>query len=193
MKPPAAAAPADRTGRPAVPSLVHGSAVCRVHGASAPQVRNAARRRLEQARLNGEVGQLMAELEVEAAERDPVALLLDALHRCSAMVAILGGLVAELELGDLFGPDPQGATRAHVATETYATWLDRSARAAKLAIDAGIEERRVLLAEEQGRVIADLFARVFADPEVALSPSQQAMARIVAARHLRALPGRNAP
>jgi hypothetical protein len=141
---------------------MHGQAVCKVHGGASPQAKAAAARRLQRERLEGGLGRLLAELEVDAADRNPVELLLDAVHRCAAMVQILGALVGDLEAGELYGPDHLGDGRPHVATEMYAMWLERAARASKLAIDAGVEERYVAAAERYAAEIADVLRRVVA-------------------------------
>lgn len=121
----------------------------------------AAARRLQRERLNGDMGRLLEELELDAAGSPPVVLLLGAVHRCAAMVQVLGTVVGGLTADTLYGPDHLGDGRPHVATEMYATWLDRLARASKLAIDAGVEERMVRLAEDQARLIAEAM-RAFA-------------------------------
>jgi hypothetical protein len=36
----------------------------------------------------------------------------------------------------------------------YGSWLDRAAKHAKLALDAGVAERQVRLAEQQGEIVA---------------------------------------
>ena len=71
----------------------------------------------------------------------------------------------------------------------YAQWLDRAARASKLALDAGVDERRVRIAEDQARVIVDTSRAVFADAELGLTPEQRKAAATVAARHRRAIEG----
>lgn len=57
----------------------------------------------------------------------------------------------------------------------------------KAAIVAGIEERRVKLAEQQGALLAGVIQRILAD--LALSPEQQARVGEVVPRHLRLVAG----
>lgn len=177
---------------------IAGGTVCPSHGGFAPQVRAAAARRLRAEQLDADLDALLAELESSAADRSPVDVLLDAVHRAAAMVQVLGALVGRLRPdgsrqridGDedhLWGPNHLGDGAPHVVVEMYATWLDRAARASKLAIEAGVEERLVRLAEEQGALVADLLRAVFDDPELGLTPAQRAAAAPVAARHLRRL------
>ena len=62
---------------------------------------------------------------------------------------------------------------------------DRLARFCKLAIDAGIAERQVRIAEAQGALLAGVLQRVLAALD--LSPAQQRLVAEVAPRELRAL------
>lgn len=64
---------------------------------------------------------------------------------------------------------------------------DRAARLAKMAIDAGLAEKQVRIAEKQGQVIAQIFTTVLDDVTLGLSREQRDAGRAVAARQLRAL------
>lgn len=64
---------------------------------------------------------------------------------------------------------------------------DRCARFAKLALDAGIAERQVRVAEQQGALIAGVLQRVL--DALDLSPEQRRMVAVVAPRELRAVAG----
>lgn len=81
-----------------------------------------------------------------------------------------------------------GELRAH-DLEALRTWMELVSRLSKAVLDARIDERRTQLSERQGQLVADLFRAVFADPLLALTVSQVAIAPSVAARHLRALAG----
>jgi hypothetical protein len=122
-----------------------------MHGGAAPQVRKAAERRLARERLQGDLGKLLAELELEAADRRPEELLLDSVHRCNAMVRVLAELVGRIQLGT------SSAIELPVLEEMYGKWIDRATRASKLALDAGISDRLVRLEEARAHVIADAF------------------------------------
>lgn len=91
----------------------------------------------------------------------PVEVLVDAVRRSAAMVALLGGLVGELDA--VHRLDHEGVQRPDVLVLLYGTWVDRSARAAKLALDAGVEERQVRLEEHHGRGIATVLRGVLDD------------------------------
>lgn len=173
-----------------------GASVCYYHGGAIPAVKAAAARRLARERLDGDLGKLLAELEMDAADRHPVAVLLDAVARASAMTEVLGSLLGGLRAapdaegnGGLYGPDHLGDGRPHVLVEMYAQWTDRAARAAKLALDAGVDERKVRIREAEARQMAGVLSAVFADTELGLTATQRNVAAEVAARHLVALPG----
>lgn len=69
--------------------------------------------------------------------------------------------------------------------ELEAAERDRCARFAKLALDAGIAERQVRLAEQQGAMVADVIDRVLA--ALGLSDEQRALVPTVVPRELRAV------
>jgi hypothetical protein len=56
------------------------------------------------------------------------------------------------------------------------------------AIKAGIAERKVQIAEQQGRMIAAMMLAFIHDPDLGLSPSQIMRAPELVRRHLMSLP-----
>lgn len=148
-----------------------GQRVCHMHGAASPLARRAA-----------DFRGLLTDLEAEAKALHPTDVLLNAVHRCAAMVQLLGAEVAAMADGAF--EETRGVVSA---ADSYGQWIDRAARAAKMALDAGISERLVRLEEVRGRMIAELFRQVFADVELGLNDEQQTRARAIAARHMRAL------
>ncbi len=68
----------------------------------------------------------------------------------------------------------------------YGEERDRLAKAAKLMLDAGVAERQVKLAEEQGAIVAQLLRSVLADLQ--LTPQQKLEAPKIVRKHLLALP-----
>lgn len=70
----------------------------------------------------------------------------------------------------------------------YAQWVDRAARVAKMALDAGIEERLVRLAEGQATLIVQTLRNVLA--QLDLTPEQLAKAQQLAASEFRLLSAR---
>ena len=180
----------NRCKNPAVP----GATVCRFHGGAAPQVQAAAQRRLalheaeEAARTLG----LLIDISPEQA-------LLDEVQRCAGMVAFYQRQVeqiANVSAQDLVW----GRTKEKVGGEDSGTtyesgsnaWLvlfnqerDRLTRVCAAAIKAGIEERRVKLAEQQGILVAAVIRRILT--RLNLSDDQAALVSKVVPEELRAL------
>ena len=61
---------------------------------------------------------------------------------------------------------------------------DRLARMGKAALDAGVTERAITLAERTGAAIADVLRAVFHDPELRLTAKQQERLPDLLRRHL---------
>jgi hypothetical protein len=61
---------------------------------------------------------------------------------------------------------------------------DRVARIGKAALDAGVQERQIQLAERYGELLARLLQGIFNDVELALTKKQQAKLPTVLRRHL---------
>lgn len=130
----------------------------------------------------------------------PTDALLNEVKWAAGHVAWLRDRVQELEQDALKWGKTK--TEDHRATEfpgvntTEAAapnvWLELYARERKhlldvcrAAIAAGIEERRVRLAEQQGALLASVIRAILDD--LGLTPEQQAKAPEIAARHLRAV------
>jgi hypothetical protein len=152
-------------------------------------------------------------------DADPIEHLLESLHRAAALVEVWGIMVATLdeaaeretaeagrprgEIGYERGGDDltirprdrmlllnrHGHARVHPFYSEYSTALELRAKLAKLCIDAGVAARQVRLGEAQAQLLADVFRRVYADPELGLTDEQRERARTVTARHLRLIEG----
>jgi hypothetical protein len=82
--------------------------------------------------------------------------------------------------------DPVATSEAVRGLAVYeAEWTDRLGRLCKLALDAGIAERQVRLAEQQGALVADAIDRILA--ALGLSEEQRALVPVVVPRELRAV------
>lgn len=77
--------------------------------------------------------------------------------------------------------------RPSVYLDLYERERKHLVHASKAAIDAGVAERTVKLAEDQGRLIATLINAILTDPTLALTPLQASEAPAVARKHLLAL------
>lgn len=166
-----------------------GSGNCFLHGGSTQNGRKAAEREMQMAALR--------KLGVPV-ETDPQQALLSQVWEAAGNVAFLRGRVQELEtppltlaeagvsdqaLPRLYGPDHLGDNRPHVLWSMYNEERERLAKICKLAIDAGIAERSIAIAEQQADAMVAVVARVL--DSMALSPDQRAAAQGVAVVALR--------
>lgn len=174
-----------------------GSDVCRRHGAAAPQVQASAQRRLEEQAVRRAVAVLGLDEYTDIAP-DPHTALLEEVHRAARWVAGCELVIAQLKQDELVEgitktvqtPDGQRVevtTALNIWLKFYMDERQQLVRAAKAAVDAGVAERAIQLEEAKGRLVAELFARVFADEELALTEDQRHTASVVAARELRHL------
>lgn len=182
-------------GEPCRNPKVPGTDRCRLHGGKAPQTMAKGRRRLEEAAAMKAVETYGLPLDIS-----PTDALLEEVRWTAGHVAWLRARVQEIEQDKLIW----GKTKAedHRATEfpgvntteaaSVSVWLDLYQRerahlvkVCKDAISAGIEERRVRLAESQGVLLASVIRAILGDLD--LTPEQQAKVPEVVPRHLRAV------
>jgi len=126
-----------QTGKRCQRQLKDGVRVCRYHGGAAPAVRAVT----------------TFGLPVEVA---PEVALLEEVHRTAGHVAWLAELVAGLDRAQLRQYDQVGVQRPSVWVELYQTERAHLVAVCKAALAAGVEERRVRLAERQGELVAEL-------------------------------------
>lgn len=129
-------------------------------------------------------------------ETDPHQALLDELYRTAGHVAWLGSVVAAIEDGSVVGPvgvegmDAESGLvhhpeyKASVWVGLYQAERNHLTGVASACIKAGIEERRVRVAEQQGQLLAQVITAVLADLKVPLEK-----ARPVIRKHLTLLAG----
>lgn len=153
-----------------------GGTVCAMHGGKSPQAMAAAARRVERAKLEGSVAELMDRLGVEQLAGRPyhedLAL---ALRVCRARVIVLEHVTGELHTSGgersggatWWGRNHLGDGAMHVLEGELRSWTAELARVSKAAIDAGVEERQVRLEEAQFRLVGDMI-RIGIDGAMAL-------------------------
>jgi hypothetical protein len=73
---------------------------------------------------------------------------------------------------------------AQVATRLWNDERDRLARISKAALDAGVQERAIVLAERAGAALADVLRAIFGDPELGLTEAQRKRLPDLLRRHL---------
>lgn len=114
-------------------------------------------------------------------EIDPTTALLQELYRTAGHVRYLDQQIGEWDLDtDKEIPDKQRQWMSvHMAERKHMSQV------AKLALDAGVAEREIRLAEQQGMVLASAIERILDSLE--LTPAQTAMIPTVVPSVLRAL------
>ena len=164
------------TGDPCKAFPIEGGIVCKVHGGALPIVKEAARRRKAFTAAQGEIAELMRECDV--GDQSPVAGLMEVVRVAGSMMRLLAVKVGELDeepdiqevlvegrdgtlttrrfsgVEGFWGLNTHEEMTPHPFVALLRTWNERYERACKTALDAGIEERTIRLAEQQGEVVA---------------------------------------
>lgn len=180
-------------------SPVPGATRCGRHGGKAPQVKAAAQRRLAEQEAKEQMTKAVRTLGLPI-DVDPGKALLDEIHWTAGHVAWLRDKVQELEAEQLVwgktqhddGVGPQGVVDVTTEKAAPSVWYDlylkereHLAKVCALALRAGIEERKVKLAESQGLLVADVIRRILG--ALGLTPEQQQLVPEIVPRELRAL------
>src|SRR5690625_228354 len=186
----------NRAGKPCGNWAIKGGTVCRSHGGAAPRVKAAAARRRAQAEAAKALALFGAPKDVE-----PSQALLDLVHWTAGEVeywreqvralaeqdpaALTWGKTREKtggqDVGDTYEAKP------HVAYVMLYAAQDRLAQYATAALKAGVEERRVRLAESQGSLVADVIRRIL--DALGLDERQRELVPQVVPAQLRLLAG----
>ncbi|MEV6833487.1 hypothetical protein AB0N17_02980 [Streptomyces sp. NPDC051133] len=190
-----------KTGKQCGQASRPGQHICRFHGGNAPQ--NVAK---AQERLTEEKARAIVETYGRKINTTATEALLEEVQWTAGHVAWLRERVQEIEGAavasgmDSEHPLVWGKTREKHGGEDFGTteeaapsiWLklyqQERAHLVKVcaeAIKAGIEERRIRLAEQQGALVAQAIRAILGDLQ--LTPEQEARVPEVVPRHLRAL------
>lgn len=189
------------TGEQCQQPAASGQNVCRYHGANAKHSLAKGKERVAEQKAAALVATYGLKITTTATEA-----LLDEVQWTAGHVAWLRERVQEIEGAALVeGTDREhplvwGVTKEKSGGEDRGTteeaapniWLklyqqERThlVRVCAEAIKAGIEERRIQLAEQQGALVAQAIRKILGDLQ--LTPEQQALVPQVVPRHLRAL------
>lgn len=152
-----------RKGLPCRKAPVTGADKCATHGlAKGTPARAAVERRTEEDRIATKVGELLTQVAIH--DQHPIDGLLEAVNRTGNIARILHHLAGDLDLRPqlgvspdgtigltdaLYGPDHNLDGRPHVLLDMLRVWTELHAKACKLALDAGIDERRLQLEETE--------------------------------------------
>jgi hypothetical protein len=138
-----------------------GAKVCQKHGAAAPQVREAARQRVA-----------IADALATGTKRHPWEVLEDALHTADVLMSEAR---VQVETGQI--------TPALV--EKLVNTIERAHRMAKVNLDAGIDQRKLRLAEAQAGQMHQVFTRVLT--QLGLTAEQKARVPELLKREIRSV------
>lgn len=150
-----------------------GGNVCATHGGRSPNAKKGAANRMAEAKARAILETLGQPVKV-----NPVEALTSLIHWTAGHVEYLRLKVQETSPGDLVwgeaehrdktGGEDWGTTTvekagANVWLKLYNEERDRLANYCTKAIDAGIAEREIRLAEQQGRLVAEAIRRILGD------------------------------
>lgn len=167
-----------RTGKPCTKYAMKGQAVCDSHGGRSPQARKAAKERTERAKALEAIATYGLPVEV-----DPHTALLEELWRTAGHVAWLRLRIGELSDDQLHGPVGAAGESSfpreepHVWVRLYQEERRHFHAVSRDCIRAGIEERRVTLAERQGALLAQVIRGVLSDLGIEDGPKVQGVVR----------------
>ncbi len=189
-----------RNGDPCGSHAVKGGTVCRMHGGSSPQAKAKAAERVAVAKAAKTMRLFAAPVDI-----DPAHALLELVQWTAGEVRYWRAEVERIAVDEpanltwgrtshTEGEGPQGyvnqdTTEAvpHIAYRMLTDAQDRLAKYAAAALRAGVEERRVRLAEDQGALVAGVIRRIL--ERLDLLEWQQELVGTVVPEELRALAG----
>jgi hypothetical protein len=169
---------AERRGFPCRNRPMAGQEVCHAHGGRSPQARRAASERAGRVKAREAVAAFGLSRDVT-----PTEALLEEVRWSAGHVEWLRNRIAEFD-GAIWR---DGEVVPRALLEVYGQERDRLVRIAKTTLDAGVEERRVQLAESQGALVAGAIRRILV--RLQLTPEQETLVGTVVPSELRALAG----
>lgn len=162
-----------------------GKAKCRFHGAASPQAQRANARRREERRATDEATSALKRYEAiggpELAAKEPLEALIEAVTVAWRMVTFLRQHVSENSI--LWAKDHLEDARAEIHVDLLERWVKVLGVVSKAALEAGVQERQITIAEQQAEMILRLLDGVLEDLQ--LTEKQRRIAPGIVERHLR--------
>lgn len=191
-----------RDGNPCAASPMKGQKRCGRHGGKSPQAKKAAERRLAERKAAEQADRAVRMLGIteKYADIDPGKALLEEISVTYAHVQWLRGKVAELDADSLAwgkvsheeGIGPEGPIDKTTMKAEPSVWYqlylrerEHLVKVTTAALKAGIEERKVRLAESQGELVARVIRGIL--EALDLSAKQWKLVQTVVPQQLRAL------
>ena len=184
-------------GNPCKAPAVRGMTVCRVHGGSSPNALQARNRRDQENAAREDAARFAARTDIH-----PADALLELVHYQAGIVTYWRSRVEEVDAKDLEwgttqhreGSGPEGPIDVetkeavpHVAYRLLVEAQDKLAAYAAAALKAGVDERRVRIAETQGAAVAGAIRAIL--DQLHLTPEQAELVPTVVPAQLRLLTG----
>ena len=161
---------AKSTGKPCQRAAILGGTVCYVHGGAAPAVKAKAAQRRERQEAEIAVAKFGLPREIE-----PHQAMVEEIHRTAGAVAWLQEIVRGLDQEQMTRgisrtiqhPDGSKTVEATIAINAwirlYQDERDRLVRVSKAAIEVGVAERQVRIAEQTAQQLAKVVSAIVQD------------------------------
>lgn len=197
METPKCTATSKQTGKRCGNYPSRGAKTCRFHGSANTVSKVAAAKKLEAVKAEKRLERAARTLGLSR-DVSPSEALLEEVRWSAGHVQWLRERVQELEQHQLvwgtaqvkdmpLGEEVTSKAQMSVWVDLYNRERDHLVKVAAAALKAGVEERRVRLAESQGALVADVIRRILND--LGLNREQEAKVAKVVPRHLRAIAG----
>lgn len=178
-------------GAPCKKRAKTGMTVCGTHGGRSPNAIAGAEKRIREDEARADAARFAARTDIHPAEA-----LLELVHYQAGIVTYWRGRVEEVDAKDLewgktrekSGGEDFGTTEEavpHVAYRLLVEAQDKLAAYASAALKAGVDERRVKIAESQGAAVAGAIRAILA--ALNLTPAQLELVPTVVPAQLRLL------
>jgi hypothetical protein len=164
-----------RSGKRCAKYAIPGLKVCKTHGGGTKAAQAAAARNVAAAAAQAAVTTYGLPIDI-----DPLDALLSELHRTAGHVAYLGQLVATLDDRGLGQSTTNMGRIPSVWVGLYQEERRHLANVAASCLRAGVDERRVQLAERQGQLVADVIRAILVD--LGVDPANEDVRAVVRRR-----------
>lgn len=183
-------------GEPCQTPPVHGGTRCSKHGGKSPKAQTAAKTRA----MEAEAVEILGKVDPTTINRHPVEHLLNLINNKAAEVTWLRQKVQELQEKELFyslAKEEMGLEKGEdTDLKTYEAGLnikwqalrqaeEQLAKWASMAVRAGVEERRIRLAEAQGALVVGAIQQIL--DGLNLTPAQTKLIPSIVPEALRQL------
>jgi hypothetical protein len=133
----------------------------------------------------------------EGKPTDPHQALMEEISRTTSIIAWIESHMVEMREGGMTEDailtqfTKQNGFVAGVWMELYRQEREHLVRTCTAAIKAGVAERRIQIAEQQGQLIVGMMMAFLHDPEIGLSPEQISLGPQIIRKHMLSLPMSN--